>query len=63
MGEGLAFIEGKYCAPADAKISIFDPGFTHSDVVYDVVSVWQGKFFRIDEHISRFMASCAGVVA
>lgn len=61
MGEGLAFIEGKYCAPADARISIFDPGFTHCDVVYDVVSAWKGKFFRIDEHIARFMVSCAGV--
>jgi branched-chain amino acid aminotransferase len=61
MGEGLAFIEGKYCAPADAKISIFDPGFTHCDVVYDVVSVWRGKFFRIDEHIARLMVSCSGV--
>ena len=61
MGNGLAFIEGKYCAPSDAKISIFDPGFTHCDVVYDVVSAWKGKFFRIDEHITRFMTSCKGV--
>ncbi len=61
MGDGMAFIEGKYCAPNDAKVSIFDPGFTHSDVVYDVVSVWKGRFFRMEDHITRFLASCAGV--
>lgn len=60
-GEGMAFIEGQYCAPADAKISIFDPGFTHCDVVYDVVSVWKDRFFRLDEHITRFNRSCTGV--
>jgi branched-chain amino acid aminotransferase len=61
MGDGMAFIDGKYCAPNDAKVSIFDPGFTHSDVVYDVVSVWQGQFFRMEDHITRFLESCAGV--
>jgi branched-chain amino acid aminotransferase len=61
MSDGLAFIEGKYCAPADAKVSIFDPGFTHSDVVYDVVSAWKGQFFRLDEHVDRFLVSCKGI--
>jgi branched-chain amino acid aminotransferase len=61
MSEGKAFIDGAYCAPADAKIPIFDPGFTHCDVIYDVVSVWQGKFFRLEDHLDRFLASCAGV--
>jgi branched-chain amino acid aminotransferase len=61
MGEGLAFIDGKYCPLADAKVSVFDQGFTHSDVVYDVVSTWKGQFFRLDEHIQRFLRSCAGV--
>ena len=61
MGDGMAFIEGKYCAPNDAKVSIFDPGFTHCDVVYDVVSVWKGQFFRMEDHISRVLESCAGV--
>ena len=60
MGDGLAFIDGKFCPLSEAKVSVFDPGFTHSDVVYDVVSVWKGQFFRLDEHIERFLVSCAG---
>jgi branched-chain amino acid aminotransferase len=61
MSEGLAYVDGQYCALTEAKISIFDPGFTHSDVVYDVTSVWKGQFFRLDEHLARFLASCAGI--
>ena len=60
-GEGLAYIDGQYCSLSDAKISVLDPGLTHSDAVYDVTSTWQGKFFRLDEHVARFEASCRGV--
>jgi branched-chain amino acid aminotransferase len=61
MSDGRAFIDGAYCAPADAKVSVFDPGFTHSDVIYDVVSVWRGSFFRLNDHVERFLTSCTGV--
>jgi branched-chain amino acid aminotransferase len=61
MSEGFAFVDGRYCAIGDAKISVLDPGFTHSDVIYDVVSVWKGQFFRLDEHIARFLRSCKGI--
>lgn len=61
MADGVAFIEGKYVASDEAKISVFDLGFSRSDVVYDVVSAWKGLFFRLDDHIDRFLRSCAGV--
>jgi branched-chain amino acid aminotransferase len=60
-GEGCVFINGKYCSPEQAHISVFDIGFTHSDVVYDVVSVCDDIFFRLDDHIDRFLSSCEGV--
>ena len=60
MSDGVAFIDGEYMDTKDAKISIFDLGFVHSDVVYDVVSTWKGLFFRLDDHIERFLASCEG---
>ena len=54
---GCAFADGVYVPLSDAKISLFDWGFTRSDVTYDVVGVWKGAFFRIDAHIDRFFAS------
>ncbi len=60
MIDGIAFVDGGYCSLLDAKISVFDPGFVHSDVVYDVTSTWKGRFFRLDDHVERFAESCRG---
>jgi branched-chain amino acid aminotransferase len=55
--QGCAYVNGQFVAPEDAKISIFDWGFLHSDATYDVAHVWQGKFFRLGDHLDRFFAS------
>jgi branched-chain amino acid aminotransferase len=57
--QGCAYVNGEYVAPSEAKISIFDWGFLHSDATYDVAHVWQGRFFRLDDHLERFFASMA----
>lgn len=56
---GCAYVDERYVAPEDAKISLFDWGFLHGDATYDVAHVWQGRFFRLDDHLDRFFASCA----
>ena len=48
-------------AAEEAKISIFDWGFLHSDATYDVAHVWQEKFFRLDDHLARFEASLSAL--
>jgi branched-chain amino acid aminotransferase len=57
--KGVAFIKGDYCPIAEAKISLLDWGFLRSDATYDVAHVWQGRFFRLDKHLDRFLASVA----
>jgi branched-chain amino acid aminotransferase len=56
--QGCAYVDDRFVAPEDAKISIFDWGFLHSDATYDVAHVWKGRFFRLDDHLDRFEASC-----
>ncbi|MDE0308291.1 MAG: aminotransferase class IV [Acidiferrobacterales bacterium] len=55
--EGVAFQDGQYIPVAEAKISVVDYGFLHSDATYDTVSVWNGAFFRLDLHLDRFFSS------
>ena len=55
--KGAAHVDGRIVPVAEAKISLFDWGFLHSDATYDVAGVLQGTFFRIDDHIERFFAS------
>ena len=52
--DGCAYIEGTYVPIAEARIPIIDAGFSRSDLTYDVVAVWNGKFFRLDDHLNRF---------
>jgi branched-chain amino acid aminotransferase len=56
--DGAAFVDGRIVPIGAATISIVDTGFSRSDVTYDVVGVWQGAFFRLDDHLERFEASC-----
>jgi branched-chain amino acid aminotransferase len=55
--EGAAYIDGTYMPIEQAAIPITDWGYRRSDVTYDVVGVWNGAFFRLDDHIRRFRGS------
>jgi branched-chain amino acid aminotransferase len=52
--EGAAFMDGAYMPVAECRIPILDWGFLRGDATYDVVHTWQGRFFRLEEHLDRF---------
>ena len=56
--QGCAFQRGAFVPIAQASIAITDWGFLRSDAAYDVVTVWDGAFFRLAAHLDRFFASC-----
>lgn len=56
---GVAYMDGQYLPIQEAKLSVLDYGFLHSDATYDVVHVWQGAFFRLDDHLNRFFRGMA----
>ena len=58
LSAGVAFIDGEIVPIAEARIPIVDQGFLHSDLTYDVPSVWDGRFFRLDDHLERLERSC-----
>jgi branched-chain amino acid aminotransferase len=55
--DGAAYVNGKYMPVGEAAIPVTDWGYRRSDVTYDVVSVWGGAFFRLDDHLRRFRKS------
>lgn len=54
---GAAYVDGRILPIAEARIPVTDWGYRRSDVTYDVVSVWAGAFFRLDDHLRRFRRS------
>lgn len=57
FSQGLAYIDGGFAPLAGARIPLVESGFLRSDATYDVVAVWERRFFRLDEHLERFRAS------
>lgn len=42
----------------EARIPILGQAFIQSDLTYGVPSVWDGPFFRLDDHITQLEISC-----
>ncbi|MCA1179413.1 MULTISPECIES: D-amino-acid transaminase [unclassified Pantoea] len=51
------YLNGEFVAEQDAKISIFDRGFTFADAIYEVTAVLNGKLVDVDRHLSRLRRS------
>ncbi|MBT6274313.1 MAG: branched-chain amino acid--2-keto-4-methylthiobutyrate aminotransferase [Chromatiales bacterium] len=58
---GVAYMDGELMPVGAARLPILDWGLTRSDATYDVVHVWKGAFFRLDDHLDRFLSSCGGL--
>jgi len=55
------YLNGEYLPLADAKVSVLDRGFLFGDGVYEVIPAYNGRLFRLDEHIARLNNSLAGI--
>src|SRR5438132_775589 len=51
------YINGKLFDKADAKISVYDHGFLYGDGVFEGIRIYEGKVFRLREHIDRLYES------
>jgi len=47
------FINGRYCIPEDATVSIFDRGLLFGDAIYEVVPVIDSRLVDFDVHLQR----------
>jgi branched-chain amino acid aminotransferase len=56
---GCAYVDAMYVPISEAKLPLMDWGFTRGDACQDTVSVRDGVFFRLDDHIERFLRSCS----
>lgn len=61
LSEGVAWIEGEIVPLAQARIPLLDQGFLHSDLTYDVPAVWDGRFYRLEDHLDRLELGCSKI--
>ncbi|WP_456370366.1 branched-chain-amino-acid transaminase [Geoglobus sp.] len=61
MEELLVYMNGEFVPESQAKISIFDHGFLYGDGVFEGIRAYNGRVFKLYEHIDR-LYDCARVI-
>jgi len=51
------YIDGKYYDERNAKVSVFDHGLLYGDGVFEGIRAYNGRVFKLKEHIDRLFAS------
>lgn len=59
--ELLIYLDGKFVPESEAKISVFDHGFLYGDGVFEGIRAYDGKVFRLREHIDRLYDSARAI--
>ncbi len=49
----LVYVNGKFVPKAEATVSVFDHGFLYGDGVFEGIRAYNGRVFRLDEHLER----------
>ena len=55
------YLNGDYLPLDQAKISVMDRGFLFGDGVYEVIPCYQGRLFRLAEHLQRLENSLRAI--
>ena len=55
------FIDGQLYDKEDAKISVYDHGLLYGDGVFEGMRSYNGKVFRLDEHLDRLWKSAKAI--
>src|SRR5260370_9008952 len=55
------YIDGNFYPESEAKISVFDHGLLYGDGVFEGIRFYQGRVFRLEEHIARLWDSAKGI--
>jgi branched-chain amino acid aminotransferase len=55
------YINGKLFDKADAKISVYDHGLLYGDGVFEGIRIYDGKVFKLKEHVDRLFESARAI--
>jgi branched-chain amino acid aminotransferase len=56
------FLDGRYVAEDEAKVSVFDHGLLYGDGVFEGIRLYNGKIFRLEQHLDRLFASAKAIM-
>jgi branched-chain amino acid aminotransferase len=60
--ERLVYINGQLLPQSQAKISVFDHGLLYGDGVFEGIRAYNGRVFRLTEHLERLYRSAQAIM-
>jgi len=57
----VVYINGEFVPASQAKISVFDHGFLYGDGVFEGIRAYNGRVFKLKEHIDRLYDSAKAI--
>ena len=58
----IIYLNGEFVDEEEAKISVFDHGVLYGDGVFEGIRAYNGRVFRLDEHINRLYESAKSIL-
>jgi branched-chain amino acid aminotransferase len=55
------YIDGKFYREGEAKVSVFDHGLLYGDGIFEGIRFYNGRVFRLEEHIERLWDSARSI--
>jgi branched-chain amino acid aminotransferase len=56
------WLDGKLVDESEAKVSVFDHGLLYGDGVFEGIRFYNGRIFRLEEHIRRLFDSARAII-
>lgn len=57
----IVYLDGKFVLKDEAKISVWDHGFLYGDGVFEGIRCYDGKVFRLEQHLNRLYDSAKSI--
>jgi branched-chain amino acid aminotransferase len=57
----LVYLDGRFVAKEQARVSVFDHGFLYGDGIYETMRAYGGKLFLLKKHLARLKHSADAI--
>lgn len=61
MSELLIYLDGKFVPKSEARVSVYDHGFLYGDGVFEGIRAYNGRVFKLKEHVDRLYDSAKAI--
>ena len=56
------YVDGQFVPAEEARISVFDHGFLYGDGIFEGIRAYNGRVFKLKEHIDRLFCSAKSIL-